>query len=139
MNRALRERIKEEAENSCGICGCWCGEVGTPHHIIKVGEAKMLENCKTNVIWVCPQCHLRTETEPGYNKKLQQKLQEVYFKKFGISNDYAAEEISEKVTIPLKIIEKAMTKYFLKWEYIDGIRKTTGLEVIRFLMGGYLK
>jgi hypothetical protein len=41
--------------------------------------------------------------------------------------------------VPAKDVEKAMRKGVLKWEFIDGIQKAKGLEVIRFLLGGKLK
>jgi hypothetical protein len=139
MDRGLRERIKEEADNHCKICGHWCGNTGSPHHVVKRSEEPLLTNCKKNVWWLCQPCHTRTETEAGCNRRLQEQLQEYYYTIFNTKKHYAVKEIVEMVKVPLKDIEKAMQKGRLKWEFVDGQPKSSGIEVIRFLQGGKLR
>jgi len=139
MDRGLRERIKEQAGNHCRICFKCCGHTGSPHHVVKVSEEKLLENCKKNIMWTCIECHHKTEQVPGYNRQLQKKLQKEYFRIFNTQKHYTTKEIAEIVTMPVKDIEKAMQKNLLKWEFVESIPKANGNEVIRFLMGGYFK
>lgn len=139
MNRGLREKIKEESDNHCVICGMYCGHTGSPHHVIKVSEEKLLENCKKNIFWTCISCHGKTEKVPGYNRKLQKQLQKEYFRLFNTQKHYTTKEISQIVGMPMKDVEKAMQKGLLKWIFVDGIPKANGSETIKFLMGGYFK
>ena len=85
------------------------------------------------------ECHHETEQTPGYNRKLQKKLQKEYFRIFNMQKHYTTKEIAQIVTMPLKDIEKAMQKNLLKWEFVEDIPKSDGMSVVRFLMGGYLK
>jgi hypothetical protein len=139
MDRGLRERIKEEADNHCTICGNWCGNTGSPHHVVKRSEEPLLINCKKNVWWVCQPCHTRTESQAGYNRQLQKQLQEHYYNIFNTRKHYSVKEIAEIVKAPGKDIEKAMQKNRLKWEFIDGIPKAAGIDVIRFMVGGKIR
>jgi hypothetical protein len=132
----LRDTIKEEKGNCCEICEHWCGDNGSPHHIVKISEEPLLRDCKSNILWLCFDCHRLTEDKPGYNARLQLELQKRYFKKFLINRFYTPEEIAQIVIMPVKDLEKAINKGRLKFEYVDGVRKSQGLEIIRFLMGG---
>lgn len=139
MDRGLRQRIQEDQDNHCQICGNWCGDSGSPHHIVKRSEEPILTNCKKNILWTCVKCHRDTENVPGFNKKLQRRLQERYFKIFLINKHYSVKEIAQIVQMPIKDVEKAMQKGVLKWEFVDGAPKAKGIETIRFLLGGKLK
>lgn len=139
MNKALRNSIKEKHDNCCQICGEWCGDTGSPHHMVKVSEEPLLQNCKMNILWLCFDCHRRTEDVPGYNRELQLELQKRYFKLFLINRFYTAGEIAQLVNMPLKDVQKAINKGRVNFKYIDGIQKVQGLEAIRFLMGGKIR
>lgn len=139
MNRTLRDSIKKHNDNCCQICHEWCGNTGSPHHVIKVSEEPLLQNCKMNILWLCFNCHRRTEDVPGYNKQLQMELQKRYFKLFLINRFYTAEEISELVNMPVKDVQKAINKGRMKFQYVDGVQKVQAIEAIRFLMGGKIR
>jgi hypothetical protein len=139
MDRGLRERIKEEADNHCVICGRWCSHTGSPHHVVKVSEQKLLVNCKKNIMWLCLECHRETEDNGKFQQGLQRALQDRYFKLFIQGKHYTVNEIAEIVQAPVKDIEKAMQKGFLKWEFVDRMPKALGLDIIRFLMGDRLR
>lgn len=134
LDPKLREEIVEEAENLCKICGRWCNP-GEPHHVVKISEEPLLRNCKTNIWWLCKECHGETETNPGFNHKLQKILQDKYYQMFDINKKYGPYEVIKIVGIPEKDMEKAMNKGMIKTcKY-----SILGEDVIRFLMGGSLK
>lgn len=135
LDPKLKEEIKDESENLCKICGRWCRPIGEPHHVVKVSEEPLLRNCKTNIWWLCRECHNETETNPGFNRKLQKILEDYYFGRFQLDNYYTLEEIQSIVIMPLDDLEKARNKGILK----TTLMRAEGLEVIRFLMGGSLK
>ncbi len=139
MNRALRDKIREEADNCCMLCGYNCGKTGSPHHVIKISEEPLLINCKKNIMWVCLDCHHKTENDGKFQARLQKQLQERYFRIFNKHKNYTVKEIAEIVQAPVKDIEKAIQKGFLKCKFINGIPKALGIDTIRFLMGGKLK
>lgn len=139
MNRALRDKIREEADNRCILCRHDCGKNGSPHHVIKISEEPLLRDCKKNIMWVCLDCHRKTENDGKFQARLQRKLQDKYFEVFNKSKNYTVKEIAQMVQAPVKDIEKAMQKGLLKWEFIDGVPKAKGISIIKFLMGGKLR
>lgn len=119
MDRGLREEIKREADNHCRICNSWCGDNGSPHHITKLSEEKLLMNCKKNILWLCMDCHRATENDGNLQKQLKRLLRERYFKLFMVNKHYTIEEIAEIVQTPIKDLQKAMQKGVLRWEFVE--------------------
>ena len=134
LDPKLREEIKEEADNICKICGRWCN-YGEAHHVVKISEEPLLRNCKTNIWWLDKECHGETETNPGFNRKLQKILQDYYFGKVQLDYNYTLEEIQSIVEMPIEDLEKARNKGILK----TTLGQANGLDLIYFLMGGYMK
>lgn len=132
MNRPLRTLIKEKSDNCCSVCGRWCGDAGSPHHVIKLSEEHLLMNCETNVWWLCSSCHAKTETKPGYNKELQKTLQVYYHSIIKAKKIYTKLDIQNIVNMPYQDLDKAMKKQIL----INICGKSIGSNVIRFLLGG---
>jgi len=136
LDPKLKAKIIRESEDLCKICGrnVYVGR-GAPHHVIKLSEEPLLRNCKTNIWWVHQRnCHIRTECEPGFNRKLQKQLQDYYYGKFQLDIYYTLDEIKSMVDMPLKDLVIAQNKGFLK--VVNN--RVEGLDAIRFLLGGKL-
>ena len=127
LSPILKEKIREEANNLCKICGRWCTP-GEPHHVIRLSQEPLLRNCKTNIWWLCRECHHKTENEVGFNKELQKQLQHYYYNLFTLNLIYTKSEIKKMVNIPMEDLEKAISKNLLKSSY--------GIDIIDFLLGG---
>jgi len=132
--KKLKAEIDRKANNTCAICGRWSERL-EPHHVVKVSEEPLLRNCETNIMPVDRGCHHKTETEPGFNKKLQIELQKKYEKMFINDRYYSLSVIANMVNMPYEDLETAAYKGIIQTQ-VSMARIAKGEDVIRFLMGG---
>lgn len=137
MNRAVRDSVFEKDNYTCAICGKKIG-MPDPHHIIFRSQAKYLENCDLNIITTDRDCHELVHVDSKLDKRLKREYQAKIAKRLIMEKYYSIDEISQICHLEQKRVEKCITKGFLKFNFIDGQIKSTGEEVLRFMMGGKL-
>lgn len=136
MNAGVKQRIKEEQEYRCYICHSQGFDL---HHIIHKSIAPELRDFKHNLIYVCRTCHMRIHHESNLDKQLKKQYKKKIEALFLNNKHYSIKEIAEISGMDEEAIEKAMTKGLLKFEFIEKEVKSSGREIVRFLMGGKLK
>lgn len=133
MNAGLKERVKEKQNYKCGLCGRQGYDV---HHIVRRSQGGM--DIELNLIYVCRECHSKIHARKNIEKMLRRQLKNKLEKLILINKHYEIEEISQILKIEKEKIEKAMQKAILKWQFIEGVPKASGEDIIRWLMGGKL-
>ncbi|MBZ4662790.1 MAG: hypothetical protein JG776_472 [Caloramator sp.] len=133
LNAGLKERVKEKQGYRCGLCGRQGYDL---HHIVRRSQGGM--DIELNLIYVCRECHTQIHAKKNIEKMLKRQLKNKLEKLILRNKHYNIEEISQICGIEIEKIEKAMQKAILKWEFVDGVTKAKGEEIIRWLMGGKL-
>lgn len=121
------------SEMICPICGAVATEL---HHIMFKSQVKQLENCKSNHIYLCQECHRGTKGVHGKDgHALDKKLKLMFQNKLEI---LFADKLLERkdVKAALLIKDNAVDRLLKALQVKEG--KYTREDIIRACMNGKL-
>lgn len=134
-DKEVKATVRREQNYQCQVCG---REAYEEHHIVYESQGGL--TIKRNLITLCEHCHhARIHDGDGVlDKKLKLQLQAKLMEIFTQDREYTTGEIAAAIEAPERIIENAVWKGSMKSQRHQGEYKSSGEQVVRWLMGGQI-